>query len=203
MCKSSDHRYDVIQRVQFISHLEKNNVNLRVFHPIYKNRNQPKKKHQIINSFLKLYIHILPVAVSNKLEVCQHLLDQVARQGLFTDRLFSQGEPELTSLQGHIFIRVLGPLQHVLLREENGWWYWRGRERRRTLFLSEFKPFAHLDDAVHVWNEAVNADLQKHDQSPAHILPHFTVLVTRQCEQTLVNRKRKGDVEKDVAVRQS
>lgn len=51
---------------------------------------------------------------------CEHLLDQVARQGLFTDGLFSQGEPELTGLQGHVFIWVLGTLQHVLLTEENG-----------------------------------------------------------------------------------
>lgn len=46
---------------------------------------------------------------------------------------------------------------------------------------------------MHVWNEAVNADLQKHDQSPAHILPHFTVLVTSQGKQTLVGRKGKGE----------
>lgn len=60
-------------------------------------------------------------------------------------------------------------------------------------FCVNFKSSAHLDDAVHVWNEAVNADLQKHDQSPAHVLPHFAVLVASQRKQTLVSKKRKGE----------
>lgn len=55
--------------------------------------------------------------LSNNLLACEHLLDQVARQGLFTDGLFSQSEPELTGLQSHILIWVLGPLQHVLVTD--------------------------------------------------------------------------------------
>lgn len=61
--------------------------------------------------------------------------------------------------------------------------------------LCEIKSHPHLDDAVHVWDEAVNADFQQHDQSPAHVLPHFTVLVTGQCKQTLdtkETRKERG-----------
>ena len=48
---------------------------------------------------------------------CEHLLDQVARQSLFTDGLFSQSQPELTGLQSHILIWILGPLQHVLVKK--------------------------------------------------------------------------------------
>lgn len=44
----------------------------------------------------------------------EHLLDQVARKGLFTDGLFSQCQPELTGLQGHVLIWVLRPLEHIL-----------------------------------------------------------------------------------------
>lgn len=55
----------------------------------------------------------------------------------------------------------------------------------------------HLDDAVHVWDEAVDADFQQHDQSPAHVLPHFTVLITCQCKQTLDTKEtmRKWEME--------
>lgn len=52
------------------------------------------------------------------------------------------------------------------------------------------KPHPHLDDAVHVWDEAVDADFQQHDQGPAHVLAHLTVLVTRQCKQTLEIKER-------------
>ena len=47
------------------------------------------------------------------------------------------------------------------------------------------KSHPHLDDAVHVWDEAVDADFQQHDKSPAYVLPDFTVLITSQCKQTL------------------
>lgn len=43
----------------------------------------------------------------------------------------------------------------------------------------------HLDDAVHVRDEAVDADLQQHDQRPAHVLADLAVLVARQRKQTL------------------
>lgn len=59
-------------------------------------------------------------------------------------------------------------------------------------FCVEFKSHPHLDDAVHVRDEAVNADFQQHDQSPAHVLPHFTVLVTSQGKQTLDTRERRS-----------
>lgn len=54
--------------------------------------------------------------------------------------------------------------------------------------------YTHLDYTVHMWDEAVNADFQKHDQSPAHILPYFTILVTSQCKETLETggRTREG-----------
>lgn len=59
------------------------------------------------------------LTLSNDLLACEDLLDQVARQGLFTDGLFSQSQPELTGLQSHILIWVLGPLQHVLVTDNN------------------------------------------------------------------------------------
>ena len=60
----------------------------------------------------------------------------------------------------------------------------------RTNVIRVSKSLPHLDDAVHVWDEAVDADFQQHDQSPAHVLPHFTVLVTGQRKQTLDIKKR-------------
>lgn len=65
--------------------------------------------------FLVIYL-TLP---SNNLSACEHLLDQVAGQGLFTDGLFGQSEPELTGLQSHVLIWVLGPLQHVLATDKD------------------------------------------------------------------------------------
>jgi len=41
---------------------------------------------------------------------------------------------------------------------------------------------------VHVWNEAVDADLQQHDQRPAHVLTHLAVLVPGQRKETLGGR---------------
>lgn len=38
---------------------------------------------------------------------------------------------------------------------------------------------------MHVWQETVHADFQQHDESSAHILPHFWLLVCRQREQVL------------------
>lgn len=64
----------------------------------------------------------------------------------------------------------------------------RKRKPRTLCVVCESQP--HLDDAVHVWDEAVDADFQQHDQSPAHILPHFTVLITGQCKQTLDSEER-------------
>lgn len=49
----------------------------------------------------------------------------------------------------------------------------------------QIRSHPHLDDAVHVGDETVDADFQQHDESPAHILPHFTVLIAGQCKQTL------------------
>ena len=46
--------------------------------------------------------------------VCVYSLHQVSREGFLADRLLCQGEPELTGLQRHILIRVLGPREHVL-----------------------------------------------------------------------------------------
>lgn len=51
-------------------------------------------------------------------------------------------------------------------------------------------PSPHLDDAVHVRDEAVDADLQQHDQRPAHVLADLAVLVPRQRKQTLPDRRR-------------
>ncbi|KAG7223784.1 hypothetical protein INR49_026467 [Caranx melampygus] len=82
------------------------------------------------------------------------------------DGLFSQSQPELTGLQGNILIGVLCALQHVLVKNTRG------------------------DDDVKVEEEeeerqAVDADFQQHDESPTHVLPHFTILITSQCKQTL------------------
>ncbi len=62
--------------------------------------------------------------------------------------------------------------------------------------LCETRSHSHLDDAVHVRDEAVDADLQQHDQSPAHILTHFAVLVTGQRKQTLDTKEGKSEEEK-------
>lgn len=43
----------------------------------------------------------------------------------------------------------------------------------------------HLYDAVHVWYQTVDSDLQQHDQSSAHVLPHLAVFITRQRKQRL------------------
>lgn len=58
------------------------------------------------------------------------------------------------------------------------------------------KTLPHLCNVVHVGEEAVHADLQQHDQSPAHILPHFRLFVPRQCKQVLQHTDRSG-VNKD------
>lgn len=42
------------------------------------------------------------------------LLGEMSTQHLLTHRLLCQSKPELTGLQGNIFILVLSPLQHVL-----------------------------------------------------------------------------------------
>lgn len=44
----------------------------------------------------------------------EYSLDQVGGQDFLADGLLGQRQPELTGLQGHILIMVLGPLQHVL-----------------------------------------------------------------------------------------
>lgn len=46
----------------------------------------------------------------------EYSLDQVGGQDFLADGLLGQRQPELTGLQGHILIVVLGPLQHVLGR---------------------------------------------------------------------------------------
>ena len=46
--------------------------------------------------------------------VCVFLLGEMSTQHLLTHRLLRQSKPELTGLQGNIFILVLSPLQHVL-----------------------------------------------------------------------------------------
>lgn len=43
----------------------------------------------------------------------------------------------------------------------------------------------HLDDVMHVWQETVHADFQQHDESSAHILSHFWLLVCCQRKQVL------------------
>lgn len=54
-------------------------------------------------------------------------------------------------------------------------------------------PTAHrlgpyLDDAVHVRDEPVDADLEQHDQRATHILAHLRVIVHRQGKQMLRRR---------------
>lgn len=44
---------------------------------------------------------------------------------------------------------------------------------------------AHLYDVVHVGQEAVQANFQKHDERSAHVLSHLGLLVRRQSEQVL------------------
>lgn len=66
-----------------------------------------------MKSLKLLGFHLLVIS-SCILVAREHLLDQVARQGLFTDGLFCQSEPELAGLKSHVLIWVLRPLQHVL-----------------------------------------------------------------------------------------
>lgn len=44
----------------------------------------------------------------------EHSLNQMGSQDFLADGLLGQRQPELTGLQGHILVMVLGPLQHVL-----------------------------------------------------------------------------------------
>lgn len=46
----------------------------------------------------------------------------------------------------------------------------------------------YLDDAVHVRDEPVDADLEQHDQRATHILAHLRVIVHRQGKQVLWRR---------------
>lgn len=46
--------------------------------------------------------------------------------------------------------------------------------------LHTLSTLTHLHDVMHVWQEAVHADFQQHDQSSAHVLPHLWLLVCRQ-----------------------
>lgn len=46
---------------------------------------------------------------------------------------------------------------------------------------------------MHVWQETVQADFQQHDESSAHILSHFWLVVCRQGKQVL--QKVKADRE--------
>lgn len=48
----------------------------------------------------------------------------------------------------------------------------------------------HLYNVMHVWQETVQANFQQHDESSAHILPHFWFLVCRQCKQVLQRIER-------------
>lgn len=59
-----------------------------------------------------------------------------------------------------------------------------------NLFFT-LSALTHLDDVVHVRQETVQAHFQQHDESSAHILPHFWLLVCRQCKQVL----QKGEAE--------
>lgn len=52
-------------------------------------------------------------------------------------------------------------------------------------FQIECFKTTYLNDAVHVRDEAVNADLQQHDQGSAHILSDLRVLISSQGEQAL------------------
>lgn len=45
--------------------------------------------------------------------------------------------------------------------------------------------YPHLNDIMHVWQETVQADFQQHDESSAHVLSHFWLLVCRQSKQVL------------------
>lgn len=47
-----------------------------------------------------------------------HSLDKVGGQNFLADGLLGQRQPELAGLKGHILIVILGPLQHVLGRDE-------------------------------------------------------------------------------------
>lgn len=69
----------------------------------------------------------------------------------------------------------------------------RKRKPHTLCAVWELKSQPHLNNAVHVWDEAVDTDFQQHDQSPAHILPHFTVLITGQRKQTLDSKERKEE----------
>lgn len=45
---------------------------------------------------------------------------------------------------------------------------------------------------MHVRQETVHADFQQHDQSSAHVLPHFWLLVCRQRKQVLQQVETEG-----------
>ena len=116
------------------THLEEDDVDLRVLHPIDQDWDQPemwgKQTHAIytsdhyrthqcnlgrtkINGFHQQSRESkhhagLPVGGDD-------LLNQVSRESLLTDGLLGQGEPELAGLQSHVLVGVLGALQHVLV----------------------------------------------------------------------------------------
>lgn len=53
--------------------------------------------------------------------------------------------------------------------------------------------YTYLDDAVHVGDEAVDADLQQHDQGSAHVLSNLRVLVCSQRKKALIEEENKYD----------
>lgn len=52
----------------------------------------------------------------------------------------------------------------------------------------------YLNNAVHVWDKAVDSDLKQHDQCSANVLSHLGVFVCSQRKQTLSQHKDKSDL---------
>lgn len=48
----------------------------------------------------------------------------------------------------------------------------------------------YLNNAVHVWDKAVNSDLKQHDQGSTNVLPHLRVFICSQRKQTLSHDKK-------------
>lgn len=55
-------------------------------------------------------------------------------------------------------------------------------QSNRDFFVHVFntEEQAYLNNAVHVWNKAVDSDLEQHDQRSTNVLPHLRVFICSQ-----------------------
>lgn len=60
----------------------------------------------------------------------------------------------------------------------------------------DWKEEAYLNNAVHVWDEAVDSDLKQHHQCSTNILPDLRVFICSQRKQTLSNHRKTSQTSK-------